>query len=232
MRSVLLRANPLVLLAIGLLGVPASFAVRTLPIGVVTIGAYAVAGLCFLPSWRTALNRFVVVGIGTVSVIYSTWLLGGHEVPTALTAGLRILVLALPGAVLSAFIDPARLSDQLGQRLHLPARFVVAFAAALQRFERLGETWQQLNRSRRARGFGPTRGPVSRFRHAAGLTFGLLVSSMRSATNMSIAMDARGFADAHTRTWAEPAPWSRTDTVALVVGAALAALPVVLYLAA
>ncbi|MGH3425427.1 MAG: energy-coupling factor transporter transmembrane component T, partial [Nocardioidaceae bacterium] len=176
--------------------------------------------------------RCVVVGIGTVSVVYSTWLLGGNDVGTAFTAGLRIVVLALPGAVLSAFVDPARLSDQLGQRLRLPARFVVAFSAALQRFERLGLTWQQLARARRARGFGPTRGPVSRFRYAASLTFGLLVASLRAATNMSIAMDARGFVGAHTRTWAEPAPWTRTDTAVLALGVALAAVPVALYLSA
>lgn len=229
MRSVLVHTNPLVLLACGVLAVAGSFAVRSLPIGFAAVGAYVAAGLVLVPGWRRVVGRFVVVGIGSVSVLYSTWLLGGHDVATAVTAGLRIVVLALPGAVLSAFVDPARLSDNLGQRLHLPARFVVAFAAALQRFERLGQTWQQLDRARRVRGFGPTWSPVSRFRHASSLTFALLVSSMRSATNMSIAMDARGFAGADARTWAEAAPWSRHDSAVLVLGAVLAAVPVVLY---
>lgn len=229
MRSILLRTNPLVLLAFGILAIVASLAIRELRTGLVSLGLYVVAGLILLPSLRVALTRLVAVSIASLSVIYSTWLLGGHEVNTALTAGIRIIVLGLPGAVLAAFIDPARLSDQLGQRLHLPARFVVAFAAALQRFERLGQTWQQLDRARRSRGFGPSRGPVSRFRHAAGLTFGLLVSSMRDATNMSIAMDARGFATAHRRTWAEPAPWTGTDTAVLLLGVVLAAVPVVLH---
>jgi energy-coupling factor transport system permease protein/energy-coupling factor transport system ATP-binding protein len=31
-------------------------------------------------------------------------------------------------------------------------------------------------------------------------------------------MDARGFASAHGRTWAEPARWSRLDLVVVVVG--------------
>src|SRR5699024_2652123 len=117
---------------------PASFAVRSLQVGLVTIGVYLVAGLLFLPSVRQPLIRTAIVGIGTVSVIYSTWLLGGQQVEIALVAGMRIVVLALPGAVLSIYVDPAALADQLGQRLRLPARFVVGFAAALQRFERLG----------------------------------------------------------------------------------------------
>lgn len=229
MRTVLVRANPLVLLVVGVLAVPASFAVRSLATGLVATGVYVLAGLCLVSLSRRVVVRLAVVALGSVSVLYSTWLLGGQEVATAVTAGLRILVLALPGAVLSAFIDPARLSDQLAQRLRLPARSVVGFTAALQRFERLGHTWQQLDRARRARGSGPGRGPVSRFRYAAGMTFALLVSSMRTATQMSIAMDARGFADADGRTWAEPAPWSRTDTVLLGVGVALAAVPVMLY---
>lgn len=230
MRQALVRTNPLVLLAIGLLALPASFAVRSLPIGLVALGAYAATGALLLPSWRRPLGRILLVGFASLSVVYSTWLLGGREADTALTAGLRILVLALPGAVLAAFVDPSRLADQLGQRLHLPARFVVAFAAALQRFEHLGQTWQQLDRARRARGYGPSRGPVSLFRHAAALTFGLLVAAMRGATSQAIAMDARGFATARRRTWAEPAPWTRTDTAMLGLGVALAALPVALYL--
>lgn len=225
--TLLARTNPLVLLAIGLLALPGSFAVRSLPVAYVTLACYALAGLALVRG-RVWL-RLGVVGLGGLSVTYSTWLLGGHDLALAGTAGLRVLVLALPGAVLAGYVDPSALADQLGQRLRLPARPVVATAAALQRFERLGRTWAQLDRARRVRGFGPTRGPLSRGRHAASLTFGLLVSAMRDATNMSIAMDARGFADARTRTWAEPAPWARSDSALLLLGAALAAVPVVLY---
>jgi energy-coupling factor transporter transmembrane protein EcfT len=45
---------------------------------------------------------------------------------------------------------------------------------------------------------------------------------------MAVAMDARGFAGAKRRTWAEPARWTGADTVLLVLGAVTAALPVVL----
>lgn len=224
-------SNPLVLIAIGLLALPASYAVQSLPIAVCALGAYALAGLLLVPRWVGIRLRIGVVTFAALSVVYSTWLLGGRDVEDAVVAGMRILVLALPGAVLAAYVDPARLADQLGQRLRLPARPVVAVSASLQRFEHLGETWSQLDRARRARGFGPTRGPVSRARHAAGLTFGLLVSAMRDATSLSVAMESRGFGVASARTWAEPAPWRTSDTVLLTLGAGLAAIPIVLRLA-
>ncbi|MCZ2262521.1 energy-coupling factor transporter transmembrane protein EcfT, partial [Isoptericola sp. QY 916] len=56
-------------------------------------------------------------------------------------------------------------------------------------------------------------------------TFAVLAATLRDAAAMAVAMDARGFASAHHRTWAEPAPWTRTDTVVLAGGALVAALP-------
>jgi energy-coupling factor transporter transmembrane protein EcfT len=38
-------------------------------------------------------------------------------------------------------------------------------------------------------------------------------------------MDARGFATAHHRTWAMPAPWRFADWVVLTLAIALAILP-------
>jgi energy-coupling factor transport system ATP-binding protein len=52
---------------------------------------------------------------------------------------------------------------------------------------------------------------------------GMLVRSLQSAAALAVAMDARGFASAQRRTWAEPAPWRRADS--LLVAASL--LPVV-----
>lgn len=226
-RTLLIRTNPLALLAVGLLSIVSSLTISSLTEGLAACLGYGLAALVLLPSWRVLTRRLFAVGLAALSITYSTWLLGGHQLTPAATAGLKIIVLALPGAVAAAYIDPSRLADQLGQRLRLPARPVVAFAAALQRFERLGDTWQQLSRTRRARGLAPGRHPLSAARHAGSLTFGLLVSSLRDASSMSIAMDARGFADAGDRTWAEPAPWTRLDTGMVMAGVIVASIPAV-----
>jgi energy-coupling factor transport system permease protein len=140
-------------------------------------------------------------------------------------------VLAWPGAVAVGFVDPSRLGDHAAQRLHVPARFVASFVAVLQRVTTMSTTWQQIDRTRRARGLGPGRRPVAVVVHAGSMTFAMLASSLRGASRMSIAMDARGFATAQHRTWAEPATWTRLDTAGLVASVALGAVPILARLA-
>lgn len=132
----------------------------------------------------------------------------------------------------AAFIDPAALGDQLGQKLRLPARPVLAAVAGVQRLDGLAQDWLALDRARHVRGLGPTRSPISRVRHLASLTFALLVQALRQAEQTSVAMEARGYGllarPGHRRTWAEPARWTGDDTVLVVTCAALAILPTAL----
>lgn len=229
MRAGVQHLNPLVLLSFGFAALAGSFAVRDLPSALAATAAYTLAAVLFLPSWRYPLACLALCGVSAGLVAYSAWRLGNGE--HAPVAALRILVLAWPGAVAVGFVDPARLGDYVAQRLHAPDRFVAAFVAALQRVSGLTGTWQQLARVRRVRGLGPTRNPVAGLRHAGSMTFALLADALRGASRTSIAMDARGFASAHHRTWAEPAPWTPADTVGLVLAVALGAVaPVALVL--
>lgn len=231
MRGAVVAANPLAQLSIGLFSLAASPWVRSLPVALVVVGCYLVAALLFLPSWRYPLVCLVFTGLAAVTIVYSTWRLGGHDPREAVTAGLRILALAWPGSVAAGYVDPARLADFLAQSLHLPARMVAAFSAALQRFTSFGHAWTQIERARRARGLGPTANPVSWFTHAAAMAFALLVHAMRGASQTAVAMDARGFASAHHRTWAQPASWSRLDVLVLIAGLLLGLVAPVAYLA-
>ena len=79
---------------------------------------------------------------------------------TAGTAGLRVLIIVLPSAVLIRYVDADALGDHLAQQLRLPARPVVALAAALQRVHTFGELWTEIARARRVRGIGAD-GPVA-----------------------------------------------------------------------
>ncbi|MGJ9411734.1 energy-coupling factor transporter transmembrane component T family protein [Aeromicrobium sp. CF4.19] len=229
MRGWLPRANPLALLVVGMASVPASLAVRSLTVALVTVAVYAVAAFLLVPSVRYVLLCLAFAVFAGLTVAYSTWRLGGHDEVVALTAGLRIVVLAWPGSLLVVLIDPARLGDHLGQNLRLPARPVVAVTASLQQAGELLGVWRELGRTRRARGVAPARGVAARVRHGASMAFALLVASLRSASRRSVALDARGFAQATHRTWAEPAPWTRLDVAVVLGGLALAAVPVTMH---
>lgn len=221
----LARANPLVLLAVGLLALPASVALRDVGPALVATAVVVALAVVLVPGVTRMPWRLVGPGVGAVTVAWSTWWLGGRDEALALTAGLRIVVLSLPGVLLAPLVDPARLGDQLAQRLRLPARPVSATTTALLRLDALADVWRQAARARRVRGVGPTASPWSRARTMLSLTFVVLVGALRGAGRTADAMDARGFAGAAGRTWAEPAPWTPTDTAVLAGAALLAAAP-------
>jgi energy-coupling factor transporter transmembrane protein EcfT len=231
MRSLVLRVNPLAQLSVGLFSFLGSFWIRSLPVALIAFGAYALAALIFLPGWRYPVVCLGFTAIAALTIVYSTWRLGGHDLEEAGTAGLRIVVLAWPGSVMAGYVDPSRLADYLAQTLRFPPRLMAALAAALQKFTGFGLAWQQLERVRRVRGFGPGRNPLTNAPYAANMSFALLVQAIRGASAASIAMDARGFASAQARTWAEPAPWKRLDVMSLIVAAALGSTAVVAHLA-
>jgi energy-coupling factor transport system ATP-binding protein len=230
------RSGPLSLLLASILLVLGAPFISDLRTALVAIGVQIALAPLVLgigrPPWRRLLPGLLAVA----SVGLSNWLLSpSHQMSAGALAGLRVAFFVVPGVLLASRIDPSAMGDHLGQRLALPARPVVAAVAALYRFESLGEHWDQLARIRRVRGLGPGRSPLGRCRSAAALTFGLLIETLRQAGRMAVAMEARGFSAAATlaagRTWAEPAPWRPSDSLMLVVGLAVAGLPMLLSLA-
>ncbi|MCI3926519.1 energy-coupling factor transporter transmembrane protein EcfT [Paenibacillus sp. TRM 82003] len=226
------HCGPLSLLVVSLLAVPASFAVTTWVAGAAALTAQVLCLPLVVERWRALPARLLPGAVGALSVGWSAWLLGepgqGDPLLAALTAALRLAVLVLPGAVLLAWVDPAEAGDHLAQRVRLPGRVVVAVVAALGQLSALADAWEQLAASRRARGLGPGRGPLSRGRWLASTAFGLLVDAVRRAGRVSVAMDARGAApDGPARTWALPAPWRRADSVCVLVGVLVLAVPLV-----
>ena len=221
------HAGPLALLVSALAAIPAgiipdhwhtSLAVLAVQVVLACVALWAPgSGTRPRGRLRRVVLRLLPGLLGALSVGWSTWLLGGHDTTTAVTAGLRVVIIVLPSAVLLPLVDPDRLGDHLAQRLRMPARPVVALAAALQRVHTFGAVWSEISLARRVRGLGiDTRRPVALVRDLATVTFGLLVRTLRMAADLAVAMDARGFASASRRTWFAPAPWRTGDTLVVV----------------
>lgn len=161
-------------------------------------------------------------GVGSGAVVLDLGPLGVTTGSLALAASIaaRLVALGLPGIVLLASTDPTDLGDALAQVLHLPHRFVLGALAALRLVDVLVGEWRQLGLARRARGLGDD-GWFGRLRTGGGQAFALLVLSVRRATVLATAMEARGFGG-ERRTWARPSRLRRSDAV-VVLGALLLA---------
>lgn len=223
--GVLRRCGPLSLLAASVLPLFGAPLIRRAETGLVCVAVVLVLAVPVVRDLRATAFRLGLGLLASVSVGLTTWLYGGQQLDPAFGAALRIAYFIVPAAVLTAYIEPSALGDHLAQRLRLPARVVVASVAAVQRIDAIAGEWEQIGQARRVRGMAPAGGPVRRTRAYASMAMALLVSTLRGSGRMSVAMDARGFAAAHRRTWAEPAPWHLPDTLLLVVGIGLAVLP-------
>ncbi len=228
------RCNPLTLLATALLAAVGSFGVDTAAVGVLTLAVTLLLAPLAVRRVRPALLRLVPVAFAALSVGWSTLLLnaaGAFSPGSGAVAGrevVRVLCLVVPGALLVGLLRPSSLVDALGQRLRLPARPVVVAGAGLLRLDDFGRSWRRMAETRHLRGLAPGRSPAARVRHGASLTLGLLVHALRSAQQLSVAMDARGFAAVHRRTYALRSTFAPVDLVCLAAGVLLLVLPRVL----
>ncbi|MEX1078931.1 MAG: energy-coupling factor transporter transmembrane component T [Homoserinimonas sp.] len=135
---------------------------------------------------------------------------------------LRILAAGIPAIVLFVTTDPTDLADGLAQVLRLPERFVLGGLAGLRLVGLFIDDWHSLSLARRARGVGDS-GRVRRF---GGQAFALLVLSVRRATKLATAMEAKGFGSPGTRSWARPSPFGWREVVLIVIGVVVGAAAV------
>ena len=210
------RVNPLALASVGVFAVFGSLAIDRLDSALFVMGAYLLFAVLFVRRWKYLLITLGFAGLVALAVAYSTWRLVGNDLELAAIAGLRIMILAWPGSVVAGLIDPMRLGDYLSQNLSLPSKFVVATSSAGMQLGSLTNNWEQLGHTRRARGVDQT--GFRKITAALNRAFALFVSALRQATEQAILFDARGFARAKNRSWAQPAVWTLPDWATLGVG--------------
>ena len=193
---------------------------------------------CLRFPFRTALLRLspilVAAGLaGLTTLLYGQssgrvylhwWLIevSDGSIGLAVATALRILAVGVPAVLLFITVDPTDLADSLAQVLRLPARFVLGDLAAFRLLGLFADDWRALGLARRARGIAG-RGAI---RRSLGQAFTLFVLSIRRASSLATAMEARGFGSAATRSWARPSRFGGRDWVVLGVGVLVAALAV------
>jgi energy-coupling factor transport system permease protein len=140
-------------------------------------------------------------------------------VSAGLSIGLRVVVIGLTTLLVFGPSDPTRMADSLVQQWHAPDRFAYGTLAALRVAPFMAADWSTIGAARRLRGLAP-RGPIARVREAGGRLLVMLVSAIRRAERLALAMDARGFDSGIARTHFRELRMGWRDW--LTIGAALA----------
>lgn len=154
------------------------------------------------------------------------------RVALGLALGLRVAAIALAGILALATTDPADLAAALIGHLHVSARLAVGALATLRLVPILRVEWQSIGMARRARGVDAGRNPLVAARLGLAAVVILLVSTIRRAARLAMAMDARGFDSGTPRTLARPPRMRRADWLLLLAAAALGAAAVTISVAA
>lgn len=237
----LARANPLAKLAAALVVMVALFA----SLDAVTAAVILAVLLALVPASglevRALLGRswpiiVTAVGIGVVNVLFAPAQSGAAIGPGPVRIGsetaidgiglsLRLLAIGLAGLLATATSQPIDIADALVQQLRVSPRVAVGSLAAIRMLPALAHDWQTAALARRARGVEIGRSPAGAVRFVGGLLLSLLVGSIRRATRLSLAMQARGLGSRDCRTVARvqrmrTADWAWiAGSVLLVAGA-------------
>jgi energy-coupling factor transport system permease protein len=226
------RANPLARLApaaaLGLVNVFTLDPLTPLVTLLVVVAAVPFTGLArrdiVRVSWPLAVAGATLVVVNTLA--FPGPGVGSDDINAGVVTALRLLAIALPGVLALATIDPVDLTDALVQQLHVPARYGYGALAATRLFPLLADDWRTQGMAARARGVAP-RGAAGRVRYLFRRVLLLLVSALRRATRLALALDVRGFAHAD-RSRSRPSSWTSSDTAWSAAGIVAAAMVVVI----
>ena len=144
------------------------------------------------PVWIAAAGSFISVflyGRTSGEILWQGgWIvISEGSINLAIATAIRVAAIAVPGVILALGLDPTDLADGLVEILHFSPRFVYGGLAGLRMFTLLQEDWRALGLSQRSRGLGDG----NAIARALSQAFGLLVLSIRRATKLATAMEAR-----------------------------------------
>jgi energy-coupling factor transport system permease protein len=243
-RALLTRVSPASRLAAGLIWLVAALLTvdPRVPLVLLVAGTLALLLLSGLPvsrlPARLAPLLVAAAGLAVVTVLFhassrdpaavTVLDLGPLRITTAalsagLALGLRLAVVAVTSVLVFAPSDPTRFADSLSQQLHVPDRIAYGTLAALHIAPRIGVDWAATGAVRRLRGIEP-RGPIGWLRSIFGRLLTLLVSAIRRAGRMALAMDARGFDAGIPRSHFRPIRATPLDWLVIAVALVVAVL--------
>lgn len=200
----------------------ATMVVARLPLTIIALAHLPFLAFAFSIFWVNLLFRSygeVLATVGPLSITEPGLRIGG-------SLALRTLVIGAYAATFVLTTDPTRLVTSLVQNARISPRFAYAMLAAYRFLPILRSEFAVIRRAHAMRGDPPGRGPLRRVRRAARQSLPLLVSAVRRAERVGIALESRGLGAKPSRTFWRPVPLRRADLIFLAGAVAVfAAVP-------
>lgn len=192
----------------------------------------ATIGLAHLPFLAFAFSIFWVNllfrSYGEVLVTFGPLTITEPGLRIGTSLGLRTLVIGAFAATFVLTTDPTRLVTSLVQNARISPRFAYAMLAAYRFLPALYSEWSVIRRAQAMRGDLPRRGRLRGIRRTARQSLPLLVSAVRRAERVGIALESRGLGASQHRTFWRPTPLRRADLLFLATALAVfTAVPMV-----
>lgn len=205
-----LRAATLLVLALAVIAIGARLPAKRM-VGVLVAPPIAVLAFSFsFGLWSvTEAPGTVLFALGPYQFSTSMWLAG-------LTTALRLVAIVALSLIAGLTMTGNDLARALVQQCRLPYRFAWAGIAAIRFVPRLRVEREIIRAARRVRGIAPDGGVLARLRERFGFALPLMVSSIRHAERVGLAMDSRGFGAYPTRTERSEMRWLPADTIFVV----------------
>jgi energy-coupling factor transport system permease protein len=210
------------------------------PVAVTMLGLLAIVLLGHIPLLQTlrTLRPFVIVAFGlfwTTALFYASVMQPFAQWgPLALTKDgvaygvaimLRILAIFVVSLLFTLTTDPTAFLQALVQQAHVSPRFGYGIIAAYRFVPLFDGQLASIRAAHRIRGVPVGGGLVAHYRRLVGHMVPLLAGAIRHAERVALAMDARGFGAAESRTYYRRSVFGWRDVVfAAAAGTVLALL--------
>ncbi|MGL5549688.1 MAG: energy-coupling factor transporter transmembrane component T family protein [Culicoidibacterales bacterium] len=238
--SIIHRLNPIVKLVIFFTWMIAIFMVKNLAIYIgIIVGILCLVRLTKLPfklilSSATSLKWLLAIMIVFNLFFYKQgtllWEFGVVQIydqgiyqVTLLT--LRLINVVMLATMLTLTTKPLDLTLAIEKLLSPFKRFIpvadiaLMVSIAIRFIPTLIDETDKIMKAQASRGANIEEGPIyQRVKHLLSMLIPMFVISFKRAENLAIAMEARGYVDAQSRTRLTQLTWHRLDTIGLLIG--------------
>ncbi len=243
-QSLIHRLNPIVKLVIFFIWMIVLFSIKQLPMyAMVIIGIISLIRVTRLPiklivSSAWSLKWLVLIMIvfnlffykqGNILFEFGFVQVYDQGLYQVLLLSVRLVSVVMLATMLTLTTKPLDLTLALEQLLSPFKRFIpvadiaLMVSIAIRFIPTLVDETDKIMKAQASRGANIETGPlIQRVKHLVSMLIPMFVISFKRAENLAVAMEARGYTDAQSRTRLIQLYWYKTDTIGMIVGMTIA----------